>query len=400
MGKIHSNPLQFRVVRTLVAGVDRVTLPPLTVFGFGKLVEARDSEGLPIAEIRDGDKILKYGPNLDWSVDSALGVVTQAGSFTGSGDGNVTLAIRAGAALVQTMSIALQAGAAVPDITPNFGGTSNPGAGSAPPGIASVTPANGAAGARITLKGTNFGTGTAPLAVFFGALIGLDPVRLANGSVQVTVPSGAVNGDIAVTVGEKSSNGVPFRVLKALTLATSSIEILAGKRVAAPIGALDSAGVTLSDPALTWDAAGSGLVVDSSNGITAIEVGDYSLKAVSGDLSKVLAVRVFKILKVKLAKADFLLNARPETGDPDPGFQTGAQAVATVEATDGTGRRVTWSTSDASLVSIDAAGNMLAGRLAREGVAIVTATAVDDPAISATASVRILHDSLLDLEIK
>ena len=89
------------------------------------------------------------------------------------------------------------------------------GPGTGGPAVGTVSPAQGAAGTAVVIRGTDFGPpegaeqGTA--GVSFGGVAGT-PASWSEGEIRVPVPEGATEGPVVVTVGGQVSNGVGFTV--------------------------------------------------------------------------------------------------------------------------------------------------------------------------------------------
>ena len=80
------------------------------------------------------------------------------------------------------------------------------------PSIASLNPTSGPVGASVTITGTNFGATQGTNTVNFNGTTGT-PTAWSATSITVPVPSGAITGNVVVTVGGVASNGAPFTVL-------------------------------------------------------------------------------------------------------------------------------------------------------------------------------------------
>jgi IPT/TIG domain len=89
------------------------------------------------------------------------------------------------------------------------------------PNITSLSPIAGAAGAAVSISGTNFGSSQGTSTITFN---GTPAVATAwnSGSITATVPSGATTGNVAVTVNGVASNGVNFTVTSASLSVTVS----------------------------------------------------------------------------------------------------------------------------------------------------------------------------------
>ena len=80
-----------------------------------------------------------------------------------------------------------------------------------PPTITSLNPTSGAVGAAVTIAGANFGSAQGTSTVTFNGT----PASVTNWSatsIAATVPSGAMTGDVEVTVDTVASNGKPFTI--------------------------------------------------------------------------------------------------------------------------------------------------------------------------------------------
>jgi hypothetical protein len=80
------------------------------------------------------------------------------------------------------------------------------------PTITQVVPGAGAVGQSITITGTNFGATKGTSTVTFNGTGGT-PTTWSATSIVVPVPTGAISGNLVVTVGGVPSNGIPFTVL-------------------------------------------------------------------------------------------------------------------------------------------------------------------------------------------
>ncbi len=77
------------------------------------------------------------------------------------------------------------------------------------PGITSLSPTSGAAGATVTIIGTNFGSTQGSSEVKFNGTVAI-PTSWSGSSIVVLAPGGATTGSVVVTVGGVASNGVKF----------------------------------------------------------------------------------------------------------------------------------------------------------------------------------------------
>jgi phage tail sheath gpL-like len=80
------------------------------------------------------------------------------------------------------------------------------------PVISSISPASGSVGAVVTINGSHFGATQGSSTVTFNGTPAT-PTKWGDTQIVVPVPSGATAGNIVVTVGGLSSNGVNFTVV-------------------------------------------------------------------------------------------------------------------------------------------------------------------------------------------
>lgn len=269
----------------------------------------------------------------------------------------------------------------------------------AQPKILSVSPDNVGPGAEVTITGDNFGASTGEtLQVTFNGTIAVSVNRIDDQTIKLIVPSGATSGNAVVTVNGLNSNGMAFTVLKALYFSLSDTELLLGRSLEYVATAMDTAGQTVETPSVTWRViAGNSIRIDNGK-ITTLSPGDSTIQVASGTLTLTGRIHVFNVNSVSLNTTAITLNAMPEAGEPDLAYQTSDVLVATVLASDGTNRRVAWSSSDPSRVTVDN-GVIRTTRGAEEGEVTITATSVDDPTQSATASVTVTINSDLNLGV-
>ena len=144
--------------------------------------------------------------------------ITGTGFGVGQGTSTVTFAgASAGAASAwSTTSITVNVPAAA--ITGNVvvtvsGAASNGIPFTVAPNITSLSQNTGGAGTQITITGTNFGASQGTSTVTFGGTAATTFASWTSTSIGVTVPAGANTGNVVVTVGALSSNGVSFTVV-------------------------------------------------------------------------------------------------------------------------------------------------------------------------------------------
>src|SRR3984893_18551752 len=79
------------------------------------------------------------------------------------------------------------------------------------PSITSLSPNSGVIGTAVTISGANFGTTQGTSTVTFGGVQAI-PTSWNGTSIVTSVPTGAVTGNVVVTVGGQASNGSTFTV--------------------------------------------------------------------------------------------------------------------------------------------------------------------------------------------
>jgi restriction endonuclease S subunit len=80
------------------------------------------------------------------------------------------------------------------------------------PNISSLSPTSGPVGTSVTITGTNFGASQGSGTVSFNGTTGT-PTSWSATSIAVPVPNGASTGNVVISAGGVSSNGVSFTVL-------------------------------------------------------------------------------------------------------------------------------------------------------------------------------------------
>jgi RHS repeat-associated protein len=89
------------------------------------------------------------------------------------------------------------------------------------PSITGATPNIGVPGASVIISGENFGSAQGPSTVTFNGMTAT-PTYWSATMIEAPVPSGATSGNIVITVGGQSSNGMPFTVSQAPNIASVS----------------------------------------------------------------------------------------------------------------------------------------------------------------------------------
>ncbi len=93
------------------------------------------------------------------------------------------------------------------------------GTGGTTPSITSLNPTSGPVGTSVTIAGTNFGATRGTSTVTFNGTAAT-PTSWSATSIAVPVPPGATSGNVVVSVGGGTSNGVAFTVLPTPTIAS------------------------------------------------------------------------------------------------------------------------------------------------------------------------------------
>ncbi len=149
--------------------------------------------------------------------------VTITGSKFGATQGSSTVTFNGKAATPTSWSdtsivAPVPTGATTGPVVVTVGGVASNGATftvtttSSAPTITSLNPTSGAVGTPVTIAGTNFGAtpGTSTVTFYNGKTA--TPTSWSATSIAVTVPTGAMTGNVTVTVGGVTSNGVSFTV--------------------------------------------------------------------------------------------------------------------------------------------------------------------------------------------
>ena len=177
------------------------------------------------------------------------------------------------------------------------------------------------------------------------------------GTATITAKAGDKSATCTVTVKAKV---IP---VTSITLNKASLDLTEGETetLTATVGP-DNA----TDKTVTWSTSDSSVAtVDASGKVTAVKAGTATITAKSGDKSATCTVtvkaRVIPVTSITLNKASLdLMEGESET------------LTATVKPDDATDKTVTWSTSDASIASVDTNGKVTA---AKAGTATITAKA-------------------------
>lgn len=136
-----------------------------------------------------------------------------------------------------------------------------------------------------------------------------------------------------------------------------------------------------TDKTVTWSSSDASVAKVENGKVTAVKAGSATISAKAGDKSATCTVTVNKkvvaVTSITLNKTELTLTE----GESET-------LTATVKPDDATDKTVTWTTSDASIATVDANGKVTA---VKEGSATVTATAGDK---SATCVITVIPDSM------
>ena len=139
----------------------------------------------------------------------------------------------------------------------------------------------------------------------------------------------------------------------------------------------------VTDKTVSWSTSDASIAtVDTEGNVTAISVGEATITATCGDKSATCKVTVYPILaeSITLDKTELTLT-----------IGASEKLTATVLPEDVTDKTVTWSTSDASIATVDNEGNVTAVSV---GEATITATCGDKSATCKVTVNPILAESI------
>jgi len=183
-----------------------------------------DKWGAALAAFKAASSGGSTGPSIT-SLNPASGVigtsVTITGTNFGASQGTSTIAFNGTAATPTSWSatsIAVPAptGATTGNVVVTVGGVASNGVTFSvavpPPSITTLNPTSGLVGTSVTISGTNFGGSQGTSTVKFNGTTAT-PTSWSAASIVVPVPTGATTGNVVVTVGGVSSNGLSFTLL-------------------------------------------------------------------------------------------------------------------------------------------------------------------------------------------
>ena len=166
-----------------------------------------------------------------------------------------------------------------------------------PPAITNLSPASGLAGTAVTITGNNFGATKGASTVRFNGMTAATTSWSAT-SIVATVPAGATTGNVAVTVANMPSNGVPFTVPTLVSIAvmpsTLSLPLKSRQQYVARGTYSDSSTRDLS-AAATWTSSNPEVGDVASGGVlTALMKGQTTVQADVGGVSGSTAATVVR----------------------------------------------------------------------------------------------------------
>jgi RHS repeat-associated protein len=142
-------------------------------------------------------------------------LVRSGNSFTSFGSSDGASWTQIGASQTITMAQNVYFGLAVNSgisslVSANFDNVSVNSAAGVAPVISSISPTSGTIGTQVTVTGTNFGTTQGSSTVTFNGAAATSIASWSSTQIVATVPSGARNGPVVVTVSALASNQVQF----------------------------------------------------------------------------------------------------------------------------------------------------------------------------------------------
>jgi hypothetical protein len=267
-----------------------------------------------------------------------------------------------------------------------------------PPSVTSLSPSSGAIGTSITITGTNFGAIQGTSVVRFNGTVA-SPASWGDTIIVVPVPGGATTGNVVVTVGALSSNGVLFTVLVPPTI--TNLSPTSGSVGTSVTISGTNFGPTQGASTITFNGAlgtpaswnGTGILVTVPVGATTGNV-VVTVNGLSSNGS------LFTIIPISVSVSPTAVT-----------LGTGASQnfVATVQ-NDSQGKGVTWSLSGSGC-SGTACGtiqpnNATAGEIynapaiaPNPPTVILTATSITDPTKSATATITVVQATAPNISI-
>ena len=208
-----------------------------------------------------------------------------------------------------------------------------------------------------------------------------------NGLISFEMPVTEDMQDLEIRATTLYANG-PIAICKILPQVLCKEIALDKTELTLTIGASEKLTATVlpenvTDKTVSWSTSDASIAtVDTEGNVTAISVGEATITATCGDKSATCKVTVNPILaeSTTLDKTELTLTI----GETE-------KLTATVLPEDVTDKTVTWSTSDASIATVDAEGNVKATSV---GEATITATCGDKSATCKVTVNPILAESI------
>lgn len=136
------------------------------------------------------------------------------------------------------------------------------------------------------------------------------------------------------------------------------------------------------------------------NELTTTPSGTEPSPSIEPTASASVSIQDVQIVPVpRPSSGSLILNALPASGDPEPQYTVSWQLSAEVQASDGRPRRVTWSSSDLTRLTVDEQGFVRTVRGATQGEAFVKATSVDDPNLWDDIKILVTNYGDLTMEV-
>jgi hypothetical protein len=261
-----------------------------------------------------------------------------------------------------------------------------------PPVIINLWPTSGHVGTAVTITGTGFGTAQGNSTITFGGVLATSVPYWSPTSITVVVPSGAVTGNVVVTVNGMSSTGGPYTVTNPPTLTSVS-----------PTSAAPGANVTITGTGFGTD-QGIGQVWLGSTYGTIVSWSDTQIVATVALNSRAGTVKVlqsgiwsnsqpFQVNTVTITEV------LPNSGYPNDaiainGYGFGnSQGTGTVQLGSANGVVVTW--TDTQIMARVASGSVTGiARVQQNGI---LSNAVAFTVLGPTGSVATLAPNLMNM---
>ena len=292
------------------------------------------------------------------------------------------------------------------------------------PTITAVSPAAARAGETVTIEGTNFGEIPNPFGglriptVTFNGATASQVVPVSATAIEVKVPDAATVGPVQVVIdGVPSATASVLWVIETVSIAAAraawdpsgddSRLVFATKTLqftATPVFAF-APGVNQTQfgtaPAAVWSssnlAAGT---VDANTGLYSSKDNSQTsqITAKLGTTqSNAISVTGVVVLNVDLTPQTYTLGLPTPEGYDSADFPisvqfTGQASFSSPVSLGG----VTWKSSDSGKATVNSEGLVTSVAV---GSAVITATSVDDPRISATASIQVENVGIIDVII-